>query len=180
MDPSPPRILYWIPTGIFLWLLSKRYSQMLLVSVMLIRRGLPFWYRRHSIDIMLKLACPFFPPANKVCSKVIFLHLFVILFTGGVCLSACWDTSPPWEQTPPPPRTRHPPWSRPPPGADSPPTPTPGAPGAEHTGRYGQQAGGTHPTGMQSCLGYKLWSEQGRVEDFSKGCADPICQTLWS
>ena len=24
--------------------------------------------------------------------KVIFLHLFVILFTGGVCLSACWDT----------------------------------------------------------------------------------------
>ena len=33
---------------------------------------------------------------------------------GGVCLSACWDTTPPWEQTPPPPRSdpprsRHPP-----------------------------------------------------------------------
>ena len=25
-------------------------------------------------------------------------------------------------------------------------------PGAEHAGRYGQQAGGTHPTGMHSCL----------------------------
>ena len=24
-------------------------------------------------------------------------------------------------------------------------------PAAEHTGRYGQRAGGTHPTGMQSC-----------------------------
>ena len=24
--------------------------------------------------------------------------------------------------------------------------------GAEHAGRYGQRAGGTHPTGMQSCL----------------------------
>ena len=41
------------------------------------------------------------------------------------------------DQSPPPkpgtpPRTRHP-------------------PGAEHAGRYGQCAGGTHPTGMQSC-----------------------------
>ena len=32
--------------------------------------------------------------ANKVWGKVIFLHLFVILFTWGVFLSACWDTTP--------------------------------------------------------------------------------------
>ena len=37
--------------------------------------------------------------------KVMFLHVSVILFTGGVCLSACWDTPPPGtglprEQTP--------------------------------------------------------------------------------
>ena len=40
---------------------------------------------------------------NKVVAKVIFLHLFVIMFTvgRGVCLSAWWDTTPPWEQTPP-------------------------------------------------------------------------------
>ena len=50
----------------------------------------------------------------------------------GVCLSACWDTTPPQEQTPPGtrhpprsrhphPRTRHPPWEQtPPPGADRP------------------------------------------------------------
>ena len=32
-------------------------------------------------------------------------------------------------------------------------TPRPGTPtGAVHAGRYGQQAGGTHPTGMHSCL----------------------------
>ena len=52
----------------------------------------------------------FLPPANEVWGKVIFLHLFVILFTGGYL-------TPPWEQTPPgtrytpleqtPPRTRY-------------------------------------------------------------------------
>ena len=44
------------------------------------------------------------------------------------------------------PLSRHPhPWSRQPPG--------PGTPlCAVHAGRYGQQAGGMHPTGMQSCL----------------------------
>ena len=65
--------------------------------------------------------------------------LSVILSTGGVCLSACWDTPPPEETHPPrtrhpdqtPPRSRHhpdeapPPKSRPsrpgtPPGADPP------------------------------------------------------------
>ena len=53
---------------------------------------------------------------------------------GGVCLSACWDTTPP-------------PWTRqapPGPGGQSPPT-------AVHAGRYDQRVGGTHPTGMQSC-----------------------------
>ena len=55
-------------------------------------------------------------------AKVIFLHLSVILFTGGVCLSECWDTTPPpgadispgadtpWEQTQP--QSRHPPGSK--------------------------------------------------------------------
>ena len=33
----------------------------------------------------------------------------------------------------------------PPPGADTPPR-------AVYAGRYGQQAGGTHPTGMHTCL----------------------------
>ena len=31
--------------------------------------------------------------------KVIFSQVSVILFTGGVCLSACWDTTP-QDQTP--------------------------------------------------------------------------------
>ena len=39
---------------------------------------------------------------NKV-AKAMFLHLSVIMFTGGVCLSACWDSIP---------RTRYPPGSR--------------------------------------------------------------------
>ena len=40
----------------------------------------------------------------------------------------------------PPSGTMQPPWDHAPP------------PGTEHAGRYGQRAGGTHPTGMQSCL----------------------------
>ena len=43
---------------------------------------------------------------NEVVAKVIFLPLSVILFTeGGVCLSACWDTTHPQEQTTPPEQT---------------------------------------------------------------------------
>ena len=51
---------------------------------------------------------------RKEVVKAMFLHLSVIMFTGGVCLSACWDTTP-RPGTPPtrhPPRTRHPPASR--------------------------------------------------------------------
>ena len=72
---------------------------------------------------------------------------------GGICPIACWNTHPPGpeagtpqDQTAPsspqdkrqaPPRTRSP------------------IPIAVHAGIYGQ-AGGTHPTGMQSCL-KKRW-----------------------
>ena len=49
--------------------------------------------------------------------------------------------TPPREQTHP--WSRHPPQKQTPPKADTPPS-------AEHAGRYGQCAGGTHPTGMQS------------------------------
>ena len=87
-----------------------------------------------------------------------FLHVSVILFTGGLphCMLGYRDppgtrgrhppsgpgTPRPLEQTSPPgtgtfPRCRHP-------------------PSAVHAGRYGQQAGGTHPTGMQSCCNYIL------------------------
>ena len=66
-------------------------------------------------------------------AKVVFLHLSVILFSGGVCLSACLGYTPPGsrhpprEQIPPTPMSRHPPeqtppsGSRHPPGADTPP-----------------------------------------------------------
>ena len=77
---------------------------------------------------------------------------------GRVCLSACWDIPP--EQKPPL-------GAETPPGAEplpkrSPPSPGADPPGADpapaqHAGRYGQRAGGTHPTGMQSCYPL-LWS----------------------
>ena len=90
------------------------------------------------IDWFLVNAFCIFTGRNEVVTKVIFLHLSVILLTGGggggVCLNACWDTTPPradtpWKQTPP--RSRHPPWNRPPLGADTPPEQT--SPGSRHT-----------------------------------------------
>ena len=69
------------------------------------------------------------PPVN-VWGKVIFLHLSVILFTGGsTSLHAGIH----------------------PLGADTPQDLRQAPPTAVHAGRYGQQAGGTHPNGMQSC-----------------------------
>ena len=82
-------------------------------------------------------------------AKVMFLHLSVILFTGGVCLSACWDSRPPGSRHPP--RNRHHP-----PGADNPPWEQTPPPSTVHAGRYGQQSGGTHPTGMDTCLDRKI------------------------
>ena len=84
--------------------------------------------RRYS---HLPLSTDIITVRNEV-AKVTFLHVSVILSTGGgVCLSACWDTTP-HEQAPPgadtltksrpPPRADDPPKSNPPPRADPPPT----------------------------------------------------------
>ena len=101
---------------------------------------------------------PYYRPQRSY-SKVMFLHLSVILFTGGVSASSPGQV--PWADTP---LGRHPLW------AD---TPTPGqTPPAQyiliHTPSqcmlgYGQQAGGTHPTGMHSC-----WCKQGKLNEFGK------------
>ena len=74
-----------------------------------------------------------------------------------------WDQPPPRDQvhhpsgtryTPPVPGTpappdQVPPWNRYPPDQVHP-------PGAVHAGRYGQQAGGKHPTGIHSCSTFNL------------------------
>ena len=82
-----------------------------------------------------------FTAANEVWGKVIFLHLFVILFTGGGGSASVHAGRSP--------RRRHPPPRRRPPRGGTPPRRYP--PGTELAGRYSQCAGGTHPTGMQ-CL----------------------------
>ena len=58
-----------------------------------------------------------FTVRKRRCGKVMFLHLSVILFTGGVCHTPLGRHHPPY---------------------------------AVHAGRYGQQGGGTHSTGMHS------------------------------
>ena len=111
--------------------------------------------------------CLFLPPVTKLGQGNIF-RIACQEFCpqgGGVCPIACWDThpptrgrppgadtpqeqTPPWEQTPP--GSRHPPWEQTPPRADTPPEQTP--PATVHAGRYGQQAGGTLPTRMHTCV----------------------------
>ena len=82
------------------------------------------------------------PPANVVCEGYVFYTcLSVILFTGGECLGRY---IPPW--------TKYTPWTRYTPQARYPPGPgTPPLREQYMTGDTGQQAGGTHPTGMHSC-----------------------------
>ena len=78
-------------------------------------------------------------PANEVCEGYVFTPVCQLFCSqGGVSASVHPGIHPP-EQTPP--RSRHPP------GVDTPMHPH----CAVHAGRYGQQAGGTHPTGMHSC-----------------------------
>ena len=100
---------------------------------------------------------PHITVCNEV-AKVMFLHLSVILSTGGgICLSACWDTTPPQDQAPGtrytplgpgPPDQAPPPRGQVPLGPDTPPDQTPPPPGAETA----TAADGTHPTGMHSCF----------------------------
>ena len=92
--------------------------------------------------------------------KVMFLQASVIQLTGEVP-----HTPPPQSRHPPPsrhppgadtPQSRHPPQADTPPRADTPwsrhpPPRSRHLPPGEHAVRYGQRAGGTHPTGMQSC-----------------------------
>ena len=75
--------------------------------------------------------------------------------------SACWDTTPPARrpparQTPPCKETLPGKADTTPPGQADPPgkaaTPWQGSPCTVHAGRYGQQAGGMHPTRMQFLL----------------------------
>ena len=112
------------------------------------------------------------PSATKLRRLCFYTCLSFCSQGGGVCLSACWDTTPTGPGTPlgaDTPWTRHP-QSRHPPGADTPPgagtlprsrhpqeadTPWdqahPPGPGV-HPQQTATVADGTHPTGMHSCL----------------------------
>ena len=78
---------------------------------------------------------------NEVVAKVIFLHLLVILFTGGGSALVHAGI---------PPRSRPPLGANTPLGADTPPEADP--PPGKQTPAYGLRAAGTHPTGMHSCI----------------------------
>ena len=89
------------------------------------------------------------PPATKLGQGNIFTGICDSVHSGGLpqCMLGYHHLPPSrTRQAPPPPKDQ----------AGTPPYPPPGPgrhppPQAEHIGRYGQRAGGLHPTGMQSC-----------------------------
>ena len=101
----------------------------------------------------------FLPPANEVWGKVIFSVACVKNSVhGGSASVHAGIPHPPSDQAPPD-QTSPPPGTRPRPRPCTPRADTPrdqAFPCAVHAGRYGQQAGGMHPTGLQSCLEYLI------------------------
>ena len=93
------------------------------------------------------------PPANEVWGKVICLHLFVILFTGGLpqCMLGC---SPGTRQMPPGTRQTPPPQDQADTLRDQADTPVTRQTPQDKTppGPSRQCVGGMYPTGMQSCF----------------------------
>ena len=103
----------------------------------------------------------YYRPQTKF-AKIMFLHLSQSFCSqGGACPIACWDTAPGRYTTPagtPPSRyipRQYTPWTGTPPSRYTTLgryTPIGRYTPAQCMLRYGQQAGGTHPNGMQSCL----------------------------
>ena len=97
--------------------------------------------------VCILLECFLVTGRNEVVAKVIFLHLFVIMFTGGGgSASVHTGIHPPGAD---PPGADYPP-EQTPPGADTPPRPDP--PPGKQTPAYSLRAASTHPTGMHSSL----------------------------
>ena len=126
----------------------------------------PWMGKRPLKGILVGISIHRLPPANEVWGKIIFLHLSVILFMGGE--GSTWAGTPPQGRyiplgryTPSPSRYtpgRYTPLGRyTPPGQVHPPL--------QCMLGYGQQAGGTHPTGMHSCFvnntAINIWSQAG-------------------
>ena len=108
----------------------------------------------------------FLPPATKLGQGYVFTGVCDSVHRGGECLTrypAGTRCTPPGSGTSPrdqvhplgpgtPSRTRCTPQTRYTPREQVPPPPGPGTPPGQ--GRYGLPAGGTHPTGMQSCFSF--------------------------
>ena len=96
---------------------------------------------------VLSSTCTTLPPATKLGQGYVFTGVCDSVHRGGSAsvhaeisrntAPAPAQSRPRWSIHPPPPGSRHP-------------------PGTEHVGKYGQRAGGTHPTGMQSCFTMRL------------------------
>ena len=107
-----------------------------------------YLFGKHIFAVLSDLSS--LPPANEVCEGYVFTPVsqsfcsqgrVSVPVHAGIPPGPEADTPHDQRQTPPHDQRQ----TTPGPEADPPPF-------AVYAGRYGQQAGGTHPTGMQSCL----------------------------
>ena len=120
-----------------------------------------------TCDILTSICC-IVTACKRSLRRLCFHRCRSVQKEGGICPIACWDTPP----GPDPPPESDPPGADTSPGADTlpvtdtPPEQTPSQsrqpPRAVHAGRYGQQAGGTHPTGMHTCC---LWEQTANYSE---------------
>ena len=108
-----------------------------------------------------------FSRPQRSCEGYVFTPVYRSVH-GGVCLSACWDTSPPHPQgagnplgvcTPPPGSRHFPPWQQ----------ATPNPPPEQIPQQTATAADGTHPTGMHSCCIMLCWKRAWWVDVFRHG-----------
>ena len=126
-----------------LWMSKWELTKSLMWTVVVLYSMFMFW----AFNIVQISLLSYYRPQTKF-AKVVFLHVSVILSTGGGLPQCMLGYHPPGAGTTPP-------------RADTPQEQAP--PGAVYAGRYGQQAGGTHPTGMHSC--FTIWSISCQLSD---------------
>ena len=103
-----------------------------------------------------------FTGCNEVVAKVMFLHVCVILFTGGFSGQTPRDQADTPRPARHPPGPGRPPWDQ----ADTPLGPD-RPPPREQTPAYGLRAAGTHPTGKHSCLRFTFNKVDYKSEEVS-------------
>ena len=148
------------------------------VSVKMSANKIEFMSMIHLFETLCLVFFLIITGRNEVVAKVMFLHVSVILFTGGGVSRqgeppAPRQGEPPQPGRPPPDQADPPSRENPPDQADPPNQADPPGPGrpppdqapspGKQTSEYGLRAAGTHPTRMHSCFFYRIGKKRNSI-----------------